>query len=92
MTLIPAWAVDTALLLVTAALALNAARLFLGPRAADRLVALDSLSVSVAGLFAVLLIKFETSVFFDAVLVAALLGFVGTVALARAIYGGKVFD
>jgi multicomponent K+:H+ antiporter subunit F len=70
------------LLLLLAAL-LTVARLAKGPHLLDRVLALDTLYVlTVASLF-LLEIVFATRVYFEAALIIALLGFVGTVAFAR---------
>ncbi len=74
--------------LLLLAVLLTALRLFRGPHALDRVLALDTLYVlTVAGLF-LLEIVFATRVYFEAALIIALLGFVGTVAFARSIERG----
>lgn len=69
--------------LLTISLALAAWRLFRGPTAADRILAIDLLAVITAA--AVLLhgIQSDEPVFLDVVVVLGVIVFFGTVALAR---------
>jgi multicomponent K+:H+ antiporter subunit F len=75
---------------VSVALLLTLWRLARGPGVCDRILALDLLSMLVAALLIVLGIATRTGSAFDAALVVALLGFVGTVALARFAERGRV--
>jgi len=63
-------------------------RLLRGPSLADRVTATDTLSFEVTGLVIVLAIRFGTTIFFDAVPVVAIVGFVSTVAFAQYIGAG----
>jgi multicomponent K+:H+ antiporter subunit F len=78
------------------ALALSAAmclwRLLRGPSLPDRALALDTLAVNVIGLITVLCIRDNTVAYFDAVLVIAVLGFLGTVAVAKYLLKGDIID
>lgn len=67
-------------------------RLLKGPKAPDRVAALDACATNAVAMFLVLSIRLESDLFFDAILVVALLGFVGTVALARSLDRGDLFD
>ena len=58
-------------------------RLIKGPDAADRIVALDLISVLIVALLAVLAIYAEETSFLDVSIAYALVAFLGTVALAR---------
>jgi multicomponent Na+:H+ antiporter subunit F len=62
---------------------LFAVRLLRGPSLADRAVALDGLLITVAGGVAVGAARSGSVVFLDVLVVVALLGFVGTVTVAR---------
>lgn len=75
---------------VSVALLLTLWRLARGPGVCDRILALDLLSMLVAALLIVLGIATRTGSAFDAALVVALLGFVGTVALARFAERGRI--
>ena len=58
-------------------------RMIKGPHLADRVLAGDTMSMLVAGLVIVLAIKFGSSLYYDAALVVAILGFASTVAFAQ---------
>jgi multisubunit Na+/H+ antiporter MnhF subunit len=67
-------------------------RLLLGPAVVDRLLALDTIATNVIAILAVLSIYLRTEVYLEAVLVLALLAFVGTVAIAKALMRGRIFE
>jgi multicomponent Na+:H+ antiporter subunit F len=78
-----------AFVLMGIALLLGLLRFGLGPQTADRLVAADTLSViTTAGLAGVALLL-DSPLYLDVALVYGVLSFVGVVALARAIEGGR---
>ena len=58
-------------------------RMIRGPHLADRVLAADTVAMLVAGLVVMLAIKYDTTLFYDAALVVAILGFVSTVAFAQ---------
>jgi multicomponent K+:H+ antiporter subunit F len=58
-------------------------RLIVGPALLDRVLALDTLYINAIGLALLVGLRFQTELLFEAALVIALLGFLGTVALAR---------
>lgn len=62
---------------------LAAWRLAAGPTLLDRVLALDTLYTNAIGIALLLGLRFRTEVLFETALVIAMLGFVGTVALAR---------
>jgi multicomponent Na+:H+ antiporter subunit F len=74
-------AVTAVLLLVGMLLAF--VRLIKGPDAADRIVALDLISILIVALLAVLAIYADETSFLDVAIAYALVAFLGTVALAR---------
>ena len=82
----------TAQTLVALAMACALFRLLRGPRAQDRVLALDTLYVNAM----LLILSFgmrETSTFyFEAALVIAVLGFVSTAALAKFLMRGEVIE
>ncbi len=69
--------------LLMAAMLLAFIRLIKGPDAADRIVALDLISVLIVALLAVLAIDADETSFLDVAIAYALVAFLGTVALAR---------
>lgn len=67
-------------------------RLLRGPTAQDRILALDSLWIA-AMLFILLLgIGFASTVYFEAALLIALIGFVSSIALAKFLMRGEVIE
>ena len=70
-------------LLLTAALALSAWRLFRGPTAADRVLAIDLLAVITASAILLHAVRVGAPVFIDILVVLGVIVFFGTVALAR---------
>ncbi len=65
------------------AMVLNLWRVLRGPALPDRILALDTLYINALALLVLLGIRFGTTLYFEVALVIALLGFVGTIALAR---------
>ncbi|MFL1461202.1 K+/H+ antiporter subunit F [Roseococcus sp. DSY-14] len=78
--------------LLAGAMALAAWRLFRGPRAQDRVLALDTLYVNGATLLLVFGIRSGSTLYFEAALLVALLGFAATAALARFLMRGEVIE
>jgi multicomponent K+:H+ antiporter subunit F len=68
------------------------ARLFRGPAAQDRVLALDVLYINGMLLLLVLGIRSKSAAYFDMALLIALFGFVGTVALAKFLLRGEVIE
>jgi multicomponent K+:H+ antiporter subunit F len=67
-------------------------RVLRGPSVPDRILALDTMYVNALALLMVLGIVFDTKLYFEAALVIALLGFIGTVALARFVLRGDIIE
>ncbi|MBL8327957.1 MAG: K+/H+ antiporter subunit F [Rubrivivax sp.] len=74
------------------ALLLNAWRLFRGPGVADRILSLDTLYINTLALLVLLGIWKGTDVYFEAALLIALLGFLGTVVLAKFLLRGDIVE
>lgn len=87
---------DTALIiaftLVGAAIALNFWRLLRGPSATDRILALDTLYVNTIALLVLFGIYLGNNIYFEAALLIALMGFVGTVALCKYLLRGDIIE
>lgn len=66
-------------------------RMFIGPRLADRAISLDTLAVVFIGIISVLCMMRQSALYFDAVWILTLVGFMGTAAFARYIEKGRVF-
>jgi len=67
-------------------------RLLCGPGLPDRILALDTLYVNTIALLVLFGIQHDTQLLFEAALVVALLGFVGTVALSKYVTRGDVIE
>jgi multicomponent K+:H+ antiporter subunit F len=76
----------------TLALLLTTWRLIKGPGLPDRILALDTLYVNACALLVLLGIYFSTALFFEAALVIALLGFIGTVVLSKFMIRGDIVE
>jgi multicomponent K+:H+ antiporter subunit F len=85
-------ALTIAFLLVGAALLLSLWRLVKGPNHADRMLSLDTLYVNTVALLVLLGIKLGSNLYFEAALLIALFGFVGTVALAKFLTRGDIIE
>lgn len=69
--------------LVVAAMLLTLVRLVKGPALPDRIVALDTLYINAVALLMLIGIRLASSIFFEAALIIAMMGFAGTVALCK---------
>jgi multicomponent K+:H+ antiporter subunit F len=74
------------------ALLLNAWRLFRGPGLADRILALDTLYINTLALLVLLGIHWGSEVYFEAALMIAMVGFVGTVVLSKYLLRGDIVE
>jgi multicomponent K+:H+ antiporter subunit F len=79
-------------LMLALAMACAAVRLAIGPRAQDRVLALDTLYVDAMLLILVFGIREGSTYYFEAALVIAMLGFVSTAALAKFLLRGEVIE
>ncbi|MGB1234126.1 MAG: K+/H+ antiporter subunit F [Planktomarina sp.] len=86
------YAVTTSFVIVVIAQILSLARLLIGPKKGDRILALDTLVVNSIGMIVLLGIAQGTQLYFEATLIIAMLGFVSTVALARFLLRGDVIE
>ncbi|MDP9837309.1 multicomponent K+:H+ antiporter subunit F [Neorhizobium huautlense] len=85
-------AVSLAQLMIGAAMAIAAVRMFRGPRAQDRIIGLDALYINAMLLLVTFGIGTGRVVYFEAALVIGMLGFVSTVALAKFLMRGEVIE
>lgn len=86
------WSVLMAQLMVAAAMGCAVWRVLRGPRAQDRVLALDTLYVNAAVILLLFGIRSGSTTYFEAALLIALFGFVSTVALARFLLRGEVIE
>ena len=84
--------IPAALALVTMAIAMSFARLLLGPSVPDRILALDTLYVNTIAVLMLLGIHLGSALFFEAALLIALMGFIGTVALCKYLLRGDIIE
>ncbi len=74
------------------ALAMNLWRLFKGPGVADRILALDTMVINVIGLIVLAGIARGSETAFEAALLLAMVGFVGTVSYAKFLLRGDIIE
>jgi multicomponent K+:H+ antiporter subunit F len=67
-------------------------RLLRGPGLPDRILALDTLYMNAIALLVLFGIQYATMLLFEAALVVALLGFIGTVALSKYVTRGDIVE
>ena len=86
------WSLLAAQIMLVAAMGCAAFRVLRGPRAQDRVLALDTLYVIAATLLLVFGIRTGSTHYFEATLLIALLGFVSTAALSKFLMRGEVIE
>ncbi|MCJ2182747.1 K+/H+ antiporter subunit F [Novosphingobium sp. 1949] len=85
-------ALKIALGCVSLAMLLNLWSLLKGPTAPDRILALDTMAINAIAFIMLFGIQGETSVFFEAALLMAMVGFVGTVAYTKFLLRGDIVE
>ena len=85
-------ALAIAFALVAAAFVLSVVRLLRGPQAPDRILALDTLYINAIALLVLFGIRLASPLYFEAALLIALMGFVGTVALCKYLLRGDIIE
>ena len=85
-------AIVTAQLLLLLAMTCSIIRMVRGPRAQDRVLALDALYVNAMLLLLSIGIRTGSDLYVEAGLIIALLGFAGTVALSKFLLRGEVIE
>lgn len=84
--------IPIAFTLVALAVAMSFWRLIRGPSLPDRILALDTLYVNTIALLVLLGIHLASALYFEAALLIALMGFVGTVALCKYLLRGDIIE
>jgi multicomponent K+:H+ antiporter subunit F len=92
MSTILVWSISVAQVLLGLAMVCASFRMLRGPRAQDRIVAFDCLYVNAMLLLLAFGIQSGSTLYYEASLVIALLGFVSTVALAKFLLRGEVIE
>ncbi|MFN4018281.1 MAG: K+/H+ antiporter subunit F [Reyranella sp.] len=90
--LILSWSLLLALVLLGLAMVAASFRMMRGPRAQDRIVAFDAFYVNAMLLLLVFGMRTGSTLYFEAALVIALLGFVATLALAKFLMRGEIIE
>lgn len=85
-------AVSIAFLCIALGLGLNFWRLFAGPSLPDRILALDTMAINAIALLVLLGIHQNLTEFFEAALLIAMMGFIGTVALCKYLLRGDIIE
>jgi multicomponent K+:H+ antiporter subunit F len=85
-------AVSAAYIMLGIAMGLNLWRLVKGPSTPDRILALDTLAINTIALVMLIGIATASPAYFDAALLIAMMGFVGTVALCKFLLGGDIIE
>ncbi|WP_029933658.1 K+/H+ antiporter subunit F [Thiomicrospira pelophila] len=78
--------------LVSLALVLSLVRLVKGPDLPDRILALDTLYINAIALLILLGLHLGSALYFEAALLIAVMGFVGTVALSKYLLRGDIME
>lgn len=91
-TVVLTWSLAASQILLSLAAGLAAFRMVWGPRAQDRVVGFDTLYVSAMLLLLTFGIRTGNVLYFEVALIIALLGFVGTVALAKFLLRGEIIE
>ncbi|MBV8035898.1 K+/H+ antiporter subunit F [Roseateles sp.] len=83
-------AITTTLVLYAVAMGIGLARLFRGPSAQDRVLAMDFIYVVGMLVMLALAIRYDSEMYFEGALLMVLFGFVGSMALAKFLLRGEV--
>ena len=85
-------AVAIAMGTIVLAMGLNLWRLLLGPEVTDRILALDTFYINTIALLMLLGIQLGNDLFFEAALLIAMMGFVGTIAFCKYLLRGDIIE
>jgi multicomponent K+:H+ antiporter subunit F len=77
---------------IVAAMFLNLWRLVTGPELTDRILALDTFYINAIALLMLVGIRIGSAIFFEAALLIAMMGFIGTVAFCKYILRGDIIE
>ncbi|MDT8311960.1 MAG: K+/H+ antiporter subunit F [Methylophaga sp.] len=85
-------AIVISFVLVGLALMLSFIRLVIGPDVPDRILALDTLYINAIALLILLGIHLDSALHFEAALLIAVMGFMGTLALSKYLLRGDIME
>jgi len=86
------YAIQIAFLLFSLSLLMNIWRLVKGPSNPDRILALDTIYINSLALLILLGIWHSSTFYFEAALLIAMLGFIGTVVAAKFLLRGDIIE
>jgi len=92
MSTLLSWSITLTLLLYMVAMILGLVRVLRGPRAQDRIVAMDFMYVVGMLIMLALAIRYDSSMYFEGALLMVLFGFVSTMALGKFLLRGEVIE
>ena len=84
--------VGVAVTMLIIAMGCNLWRLLRGPDAVDRVLALDTLYINAVGLLVLTGVAYGRDLYYEAAILIALLGFVGTASLAKFLLRGDIIE
>jgi len=86
------WAWAFAMFAVLAAVVLSLYRLLAGPAMTDRILALDTLVINAIGLIVLMGLAWGTTMYFEAAILFAMVGFLSTIAFCKYLQRADVID
>ncbi|MEK1931751.1 MAG: K+/H+ antiporter subunit F [Pararhizobium sp.] len=86
------WSILASQILLGLAMGCALFRIVRGPRAQDRILGLDALYINAMLLLLTFGIRTANSIYFEAALIIALLGFVSSIAFAKFLMRGEVIE
>ncbi|WP_371134014.1 K+/H+ antiporter subunit F [Tabrizicola sp.] len=90
--MILSYALDFAIGAFGLCLVLNLIRLFTGPTLTDRILAVDTMTVNALALVMLTTVRSGSNLLFEAALLLALTGFIGTVAYCKFLLRGSIIE
>lgn len=87
-----AYVIPVCLVIIGLALVLTTARLVIGPDLPDRILALDTLYINAIALLVLFGIWLNSTLYFEAALLIAIMGFIGTVAVTKYLLRGDIIE
>jgi len=84
--------IPIAFVLIVFALLFSFYRVVIGPDLPDRILALDTLYINTIAILILLGLALDSALYFEAALLIAVMGFVGTVALSKYILRGDIIE
>lgn len=92
MTLLLEFSIGFVLVCIMLAMLFCTVRLLIGPRAQDRILALDTLWMCAMLLALALGIRHASQIYFEAAMLIALVGFVSSIAFAKFLMRGEIIE